>query len=378
MKWGSLEHFFGRGDLTPFWVADMDFCAPRAVTQKLTEWAQFGVFGYYFPKSDYYQPFIDWEKRQHGLSVSAEEIRFAPGVIPALFWLIRILTDPGDSVLVLTPVYYPFFSAIESTQRRRVDCDLKNNNGHYTIDFDRLEQTIQKEKVKGMIFSSPHNPVGRVWTREELAQLTEICRKHHLFLLSDEIHQDIIPGEKTQIPTSLVDTANERLVTLTSASKTFNLAGLKNSYVILRDESLRKKYDAFVASLGIQEGNVVGYLAAKTAYLHGEEWLRSVLKIIHDNWILAQEIAEATIPNVIFSPLEGTYLSWIDLSRYVRGENLKRCLIDDCRLAVDFGEWFGGNRFDGFIRFNMATSRENVQKAFETLGSVLSSPGHSV
>ena len=191
-KWDGLESVFGEGNLQAMWVADMDFRCPQCVIDRLKGFVDFGVFGYYRPPESYLDAFLAWEERYHGYSPKREWLRFSPGVVPAINWLIRILTKPGDSVIVLTPVYYPFLNAVRDNERRLVCSDLINRNGVYSVDFEDFERQIAEQEVRLFILSSPHNPVGRVWSRQELQTLLEICRKHGVFVLSDEIHQDFV------------------------------------------------------------------------------------------------------------------------------------------------------------------------------------------
>lgn len=366
-KWDILEEKYGSADLISMWVADMDFKSPKEVVEALHKMVEFGVFGYTFPKDSFYQSFINWEKRRHNWEVEKDWIRFAPGVVSGIFWGVSILTEKDDAVIINMPVYYPFHNAIKNLGRKLISSELVNTNGIYTIDFEDFEKKIVENNVKLYILCSPHNPVGRVWKEEELTRLFEICEKHNVKIISDEIHHDIIIGENAHAPSASVANGkfSESIITLTSASKTFNLAGMKNSFVIIENEEIRKKFDSFVESINDDTGNMLGYCAIEAAYNNGEEWLETVLDIIKDNYKYIVEKLEKELPKVKVTPLEGTYLAWLDLSEHLGkvGEaEMKEFIETKARLAVDYGEWFGdGGR--GFIRLNLATKPEFVEKA---------------
>lgn len=362
-KWDDLEAVFGREQLQAMWVADMDFRCPDCVIEAIRRYADFGVFGYYKPRDSYLQAFQDWESSRHGYEVQREWVRFAPGVVPAFNWLIQVLTMPGDAVIVQTPVYYPFLDAVRNNGRTLICSDLVNTGGIYSIDFDDFERRITDSAARLFILSSPHNPVGRVWTREELRRMLDICRRHGVFVISDEIHQDFVFSGRDQVPSAMVGSYDDMLVTLTAATKTFNLAGCQNSFVILPDEQLRKRFDAFTAAIQVQEGNPFGYIAVESAYRGGQAWLDEVRSLIWENACCVREALEKALPELVISPLEGTYLMWIDFGAYLSREEIRAFMQDRCGLAFDYGDWFGGERFGTHIRMNLATSREQVSEA---------------
>lgn len=226
---------------------------------------------------------------------------------------------------------------------------------------DDFEKKIVDNDVKAFILCSPHNPVGRVWRKEELKEMLEICHRHHVYVISDEIHQDFVFGDKKQTPSYLMTEHWDEILTITAPSKTFNLAGGQNSFVIIADENLRAKWDDFAKRIRLMTGNAFGFVAAEAAYKGGQEWLDKVKKQIVDNDQYLRELFKENLPKVVVTPLEATYLVWIDLRAYIKPEDTKEFIQKKCRLAVDFGDWFGGDRFNGFIRMNLATSRENVE-----------------
>ena len=362
-KWDSMDARFGDNDLMALWVADMDFMAAECVRKAAREYADFGIYGYYKVPDAYYQNFIDWEEKYHHCHIEKQWLRFSPGVVSPINWYVNMKTKPGDGIIVLTPVYYPFLDAIRDNGRQLISCDLVRKDKVYHIDYADFEKKIVDNKVKLFILSSPHNPVGRVWKKEELEQLLAICRKHQVFVVADEIHHDLImPGyEHTEILN--IPGYTDMLVVLTAGSKTFNLAGCKNSFVILPDEKLRQEYDDFLAALRIRGGNAFGYVAVAAAFGGGRPWLEGVIDIIHKNAQYVEETLAEKLPEAVVSPLEGTYLQWVDLGAYVKPNETQELIQNKCRLAVDYGEWFGGERFGSFIRLNLATSPENVKEA---------------
>lgn len=361
-KWDAQSENFGEEGLHAMWVADMDFQVPSCVTDALSEYVKEGVFGYYTAPDSYYNAFINWEK-EHGYDVKREWIRFSPGVVSGFNWIVQMMTNPKDPVIVLTPVYYPFLYAVTNNDRTLITSDLINDHGVYSIDFEDFEQKIIDNHVKLFIFCSPHNPVGRVWKKEELDKLVAICKKHHVFIISDEIHHDLLaPGQK-HIPIASIADYDDSLITVTAPSKTFNLAGCQNSIIIIPDEKLREKWDAFTTSIRVTNGNTFGYIAARAAYTGGRPWLNEVNEIVHNNYLYVKETFEKELPKLVVSPLEGTYLLWIDFGAYLSFDEMKDFMQKKCHLAFDYGDWFGGEKFGTHIRMNLATSKENVEKA---------------
>lgn len=399
IKWDVLQEKYGQDDLMALWVADMDFQVPACVQQSLREYVESGVYGYYKVPDCYYEAFIAWEKQYHGYEVQREWIRFAPGVVPAINWLVQVMTQPGDGIGVMTPVYYPFMNAVNDNGRKLINCPLKKVTaeeaagaaqaagadgsshyvglaaGTYTMDLECFEELAATGEMKLFILCSPHNPVGRVWTKEELVGLLTICDKYDIFVLADEIHQDIIVGDREQIPAATVAPNTDRLVTMTAATKTFNLAGVQNSFVIIPSEEVRKRWDAFVEPLHINSGNAFGYVAVASAYAGGRQWLDGVLEIIRGNFVYLKDTLKEKLPQVQVYPLEGTYLCWVDLAAYVKPENMEEVVQRQARLAVDYGDWFGGEAYGAdyatHIRINLATSRENIVRAVEQLVSAI-------
>ena len=368
LKWDALDKRFGNADLISMWVADMEIKAPKEVIEALKERCEHGVFGYSYVSDEYYNSVIKWLKEKHNYEIKKEWLRFTNGVVTAIYCFVNIFTKVDDAVLILTPVYYPFHNAVKDNNRKLITCDLKNTDGYFTIDYDEVEKKIVENKVKLFIQCSPHNPAGRVWKEEELAKILEICKKHNVLVISDEIHQDITMKGYKHIPSAIVANGKyaDNLITVSAASKTFNLAGLIHSNIIISNDELRKKYDKEIKKINQTEINILGMLATQVAYEKGSEWLENVKEIIEDNFNYLKTELNKHIPEITITNLEGTYLVFLDLRKIIPIDEVKEFIQDKCNLAIDFGEWFGAS-FKGFIRINLATDPEIVKKAVESI-----------
>lgn len=362
LKWDALDERFGDPNLIAMWVADMEFKAPKAVTEALVKRAEHGVFGYSVTPDSYYEAYFNWQQKRHGIHLEKEWIRFSTGVVQELYNLVNIFTEEEDAVIIITPVYYPFHNAIKDTNRKLVRSELMNEDGKYRIDFNDFEKQIVENDVKLFILCSPHNPVGRVWSEEELETVLEICKKHNVFVIADEIHQDIMIGERKFISAlNVKDRAYcDNLLVVTAPSKTFNLACLLNAHTIIPDEKIREKYDQGMKTINQTEKSIMGQIATEAAYTHGEEWLEGLLAVIRHNFNHLKNELKKHAPKAIVTELEGTYLAWIDLRPYINCEETKEFIQDKCGLAIDFGEWFS-DKCKGFVRLNMATDPKIVE-----------------
>ena len=362
-KWDGMDATFSSGELLPLWVADMDFETMPAVKDALKDFVDAAPFGYYYPREEYFEAIMDWEETHHGHKIDRNSICFAPSVVAAFNWILLMATRPGDSVILLTPIYGPMKKAIVNNDRKFVECPLIHKGDTYEIDFDDFEAKIKNNNVKLFILCSPHNPVGRVWREAELVKLMEICRRYNVLVISDEIHHDFCFGIHKHTPTVCCGNYKNFVITLTSASKTFNLAGCKNAIVIIEDEKLRAMYKDFTTRIAISDGSSFGYVAVEAAYKNGADWLGDVKDVIWENYNLVKDAFAESLPKVVVGKLEGTYLLWIDFSAYFESEeSLKYFMENVCGLAFDYGSWFGTG-YDCFIRMNLATSRENVEMA---------------
>lgn len=372
-KWDGLKGKFGSDNLLPVWVADMDFKVPECVQKALHEYIETGAFGYYRIPDEYENNFIQWEEKHHGYKVSKDWLCFSPGIVCGIHWLVEALTEKNDCVILLSPVYYPFMDAINETGRKAIYSMLKNDKGVYTIDFDDFEEKIKDNNVKMFIMSSPHNPVGRIWTKDELQKILSICKKHNVYVLSDEIHHDFeICGK--HIPTATVGDFDDIVITLTAPSKTFNLAACQNSFIIIPNERNRQKYKEYIDLLRIKNGNAFGYVAAAAAYKEGESWLCAILEEIKGNFDYMKISLLEKFPLLEISPLEGTYLAWIDFGAYVKHDEIEDFAQNKCGFAPDYGDWFfpDNMRNDTHLRINLATPRENIEKLVSSIERELS------
>lgn len=370
-KFSGLKDKFGRDDLIPLWIADMDFEVPKCVQDALKEYIDFGVFGYYDPTDEYFNAIINWEEKYQNYKIKKEWIRYAPGVVPAFNWLIHNLTKENDSVIIMAPVYYPFGEGIVNNNRKLVESHLIRTENSYEIDFEDFERKIIENDVKLFIFCNPHNPVGRVWTEEEIKKTLDICKKHHVYVIADEIHQDLIMNGHKKVTAATVGDYDGMLITLTAATKTFNLASVQNAILIIPDEKLRQMYDDYLVKLRITIGNAFGYISVQSAYQYGRPWLEELLVLVESNYHLMKDMLEAELPDVWIPELQATYLMWIDLGKYLQADEVENVVLSECKLAVDFGSWFGGEQYAGCIRINLATSEEVIRQAAENIISVL-------
>lgn len=369
LKWDSLGEIFGEENLTPLWVADMEFKTVPEAVDALKKRVEHGVFGYGKVQDSYYEAFFAWQKKRHGVILNREEIRFSTGVVGGLYTALNAYTRPTDAVAVCTPVYYPFSGSVLNTGRRIAECELDNNGGVYTLDFNKFERVVAENKVKLFILCSPHNPVGRVWTEEELQTVFDICRKYGVIVVSDEIHQDFTGPEHRFVSSSAVSRGRYRdmLVTLNSGSKTFNLAGLIHSHTIIYDEKLRNIYDDYLKTIGKPAVNVFGLTATEAAFRYGEEWLCGLNGVIQKNYAYIKAEFAVKAPGIVITPLEGTYLLWLDLRACVKPEETADFMRKKCALAVDAGEWFINKGGEGFIRVNLATLPRYIETAVRNI-----------
>ena len=372
-----LKHDFAveRGypaDILPFWVADMDFRAPAPVIDALKVRAEHGIFGYTQVKDDYFAVLQNWFRTRHDWTVERRELILTPGVVFAIATAIRAFTIKGDAVLIQQPVYYPFANMIRQNERVIVDNPLRLIEGRYEIDFADFEQKIIEHRVKLFILCSPHNPVGRVWTRAELEQIAAVCLRHNVIVVADEIHEEFVRPGFRHIPfASLSEEAAATTVTCTSPSKTFNLAGLQISNIFIRNAQLRRRFKEELGRTGYDEPNTLGLTGAKAAYEHGAEWLTQLLAYIEENHARTKSFLAAHLPKVQIIEPEGTYLLWLDFRAYgLSDEALNEKIIREARLWLDDGPIFGAGG-SGFQRINIAcpwatleTGLQNLAKAF--------------
>ena len=368
-----LKHDFAveRGypaDILPFWVADMDFRAPAPVIDALKVRAEHGIFGYTQVKDDYFAVLQNWFRTRHDWTVERRELILTPGVVFAIATAIRAFTIKGDAVLIQQPVYYPFANMIRQNERVIVDNPLRLIEGRYEIDFADFEQKIIEHRVKLFILCSPHNPVGRVWTRAELEQLAAICLRHNVIVVADEIHEEFVRPGFRHIPFAAIsDEAAAITVTCTSPSKTFNLAGLQISNIFIRDKELRHRFKEELSRTGYDEPNTLGLAGAKAAYEYGAAWLTELLAYLEENNARTRAFLAQHLPKVTLIEPEGTYLLWLDFSAYgLSDEELNAKIIRDAYLWLDDGPIFGAGG-SGFQRINIACPWATLEQGLKNL-----------
>jgi cystathionine beta-lyase len=360
--------------LLPLWVADMDFKAPDPVRAALSAAAEYGIFGYTVPGDAYYDAVRSWWSARHGYDFDADAVTVLPGVVYALAQAVRAFTEPGDAVIIQRPVYYPFTDVIESNGRRLVNSPLRlDEDGRYRIDFEDFERKLSEDNPRMFILCSPHNPVGRVWTPGELDRIGELCVAHGCLIVSDEIHADFVyKNNKHTVFSTIRDCYRDKCVICTSPSKTFNLAGLQLSNIIIEDEALRRRYRAEISASGYGMPGTMGVTACRSAYESGAPWLEELLAYLEGNVELLRSYFPADGTGVRLIEPEGTYLPWLDF----RGTGLTHDEADE-RLVAEAGLWLdSGDMFgpegEGFQRVNIACPRSVLEEAAKRIDALSS------
>ncbi len=369
LKFDARTAYFGRSDVIPMWVADMDFAAPEAVTKALVERAKHPIYGYTLHPDSMYEALIEWSAKRYDWQIKQSDIVMCPGVVPSINAVIEAITEPGDKVIVQPPVYFPFFSSVEKTGRELVLNPLKLDNNRYFIDFEHLEDCAQ-QGAKTLLFCSPHNPVGRVWTREELQQLLELAERYQMTIISDEIHADLIFPEQQHISlASLTDSDN--VITTLAPSKTFNIAGMGLSALIVSDMQKRKAIKDVFEKWHISPANPFSITAFEAAYRYGEDWLEQLNVYIYKNKKWVEDFLQKHCPQIQLIESEGTYLLWLDCrSLGMDNESLRRFFIDEAKVGMNPGYVFGDNG-SGFMRLNIGARLEIVQQALENIADAV-------
>ncbi|UII25728.1 pyridoxal phosphate-dependent aminotransferase [Fulvivirga maritima] len=362
-------------DILPMWVADMDFRTAEPVIEALTKRVQHGAFGYTKVPQAYFDAVTGWFERRHNFKFKAEWLLYTTGVVPALSAVIKALAQPGDQVIVQGPVYNCFFSSIRNNDCEMVSNDLVYANGTYSIDYDDLEQKAKNPKAKLMLLCSPHNPVGRVWTKEELVRIGEICIKNDVTIISDEIHCDLVYEGHTHIPFgSISEEFLMHSVTCSAPSKTFNLAGLQVANILAADAEMKKKIDKALNINEVCEINPFAVEGLIAAYNQSEDWLDQLRPYLRENYLYLKGFFEEHLPQFPVLPLEGTYLVWVDCAVLKKkSEELSKELVEKVKLWVNEGTLYG-EAGEGFLRFNIACPRarmiEGLKRFEEAFGTV--------
>jgi len=367
-KWSYRKQRTGVEDVIPMWIADMDFaCAPEIV-EAIKARAAHPIYGYTVRNDAWYNGLINWMKKRHDWSgIQRDWICFSPGVVAGFNMTIQAYSHPGDKVILQPPVYYPMKNAIFNNGRQMVENPLKIVNGRYVMDYEDLEKKIDG-RTKMIILCSPHNPVGRVWTRSELEQLVEVCERKDIVIVSDEIHLDLILGKIKHTPTAIVsEKAMQKTVTLVAPSKSFNVAGLTNSAAIIPNKKLRDAFLNVLQNNSVGGGNIFGAVAQEAAYAHGEPWLEELLVYLRGNLKYFEDFLAEKIPVLKVYPLEGTYLAWVDCTSLGMDDaSLKEFMLKKAKLWFDEGTMFGSGG-SMFMRINIACPRSMLKMALERL-----------
>jgi len=356
-------------DVLPLWVADMDFAAPPCVRDALVRRAQHGIFGYSEPDAAYFNVMRAWFEQRFNWTTERDWLTITPGVVNALYIAVRALTEPGDGIVIQQPVYYPFESSIRKTGRQLLINELVYSDGHYRIDFQDFEEKIKQAKL--FIMCNPHNPVGRVWKADELTRMGEICLRHGVTVIADEIHGDFIfPGHRHLVFAALNPDFANITVTCTSPSKTFNLAGLLHANIFISNKEPRDKFKDEYTRCGLSQPGIMGLVACKAAYEGGSEWLDELLAYLAENMLLLKTFLSQNIPKIKLIEPEGTYLAWLDCNELgLSPQKLDETLTHQGKLWLSSGHTFGkGGK--GFERMNVACPRSVLHNALERLKGV--------
>lgn len=365
-KYDERKKKFGREDVIPLWVADMDFKTAQPVIDAMKARAEEGIWGYTSRPDSYFDAVCGWQKRRNGWEIDRSMLSFSVGVVPSLSSMVFVFTEPGDKVLIQTPVYSEFYDVTESWGREVIENPMVEKDGVWSVDFEDFEKKAKEAKL--FFLCSPHNPLGIVWTREELTRMCEICIANDVLIISDEIHSDLIFHGKKHIPTAtLSPEIASHVITCISGTKTFNLAGLQASAVVFPNMELKKRFDKFWFNLDIHRNNAFSSIAMETAFNEGEEWLEQLLVYIDGNFELIRSFCAENIPQIRPNVPDATYLVWLDCRGLgMENEELRRFMIEEAGLGLNEG-WSFGRSLSGYMRLNAACPRSVIEKALKQL-----------
>ena len=374
-KWAELGKKFGTDDLFPMWIADMDIKTAPEIVQAMKEKVEQEIFGYVYRPDSYYKSAAEWLERRFGYKISEKTLIHSPGVVPSLSILVKLMTNEDEKILIQTPVYYPFAETIKDNNRTLVTNELvRDENGYYTMNFDDLEEKLSDEKVTLFIFCSPHNPVGRVWKKEELAKVGELCLKYNVRIIADEIWRDIImPGVVHTPMASISKEIEDITVTCFSPTKTFNIAGLQASFATFPRKEELERFDRELGILDIKRNNPFSLVAFETAYTKCDEWVNQLNEFLSSNMDYAIDFIKNRIPEVKICKAEGTYLLWLDFSSLgFTKEELSEFMKREAKVAMDDGYWFGDNGI-GYERMNIACPRYMLEEGLTRIEKAVKS-----
>lgn len=366
VKYDAVSERWGRSDLLPMWVADMDFRTPPFVIEAIRRRLDHEVLGYTFACEAWYTSIINWQKERHGWNVTREMLTFTPGIVRGLAFALQCFTAPGDKVMVMPPVYHPFFLVTQKNEREVVFSPLILKDGQYHIDFNRFRKDVQGCKL--LVLSNPHNPGGRVWTKEELSQIADICYESGTLVISDEIHADLtLPPYKHSTFALISEKARMNSLVFMSPSKAFNMPGLASSYAIIENDELRHRFQTYMEASEFSEGHLFAYLSVAAAYSHGTEWLDQVIAYIQGNIDYTEHYLKEQIPTIKMIRPQASYLIFLDCRELgLNREELNRLFVEDAHLALNEGTTFG-KEGEGFMRLNIACPRATLEQALKQL-----------
>ncbi|MCU4157305.1 PatB family C-S lyase [Carboxylicivirga sp. A043] len=362
------EKYFGTDDLVPLWVADMDFAAPPEVQDAIKSRAAHEIYGYTIRKDEFTDAIVDWCSYKHQWNIKNDWIEYSPGVVPALVFSVLAFSNPGDGVIINTPVYPPFYSVIADNDRKVIKNVLVNNNGRYEIDYDLLEQQAADKSTKLFLLCSPHNPVGRVWSEEELLKIQTICQKHNVLVLADEIHSDLALFNNKHIPfASISDDAAQNSISFMAPSKTFNIAGFSTSYVVAANPTLLEAYRKVQNRLQLHMGHLFSGVALTAAYNLGRDWLKELTAYLEGNILFVEEFLRENLPELSFFRPEATYLIWINFKDWgLSQKQLRQFMANEAKVGLNDGVSFGMEGA-GYMRMNVASPRATLEKALNQI-----------
>ena len=370
-KWDALLSMYGYDDLLPMWVADMDFRSPDFVREAIRRRCDHPVLGYTMPSEGNWKAVTDWLGHHYNIVASKETLHFIPGIVAGISFALLALTQPNDKVLVTTPVYPPFLNLPRESGRTLVCSPLKIENGHFAIDFDDFERKAEDCKI--FIMSNPHNPAGTVWGSDVLMRIADICNRHNVIVISDEIHADLTLPPHKHVSYSTVSTnACDNSITFMAPSKTFNIAGLGSSVCYVPNPDLRKRFFCWLDALGVAGGNIFAFTAAEAAFAYGDEWLKQMLDYLKENVFTLQAFLNARLPKVKAVLPEASYLAWLDFSDYgILHKELAEKLIKEARVALNDGITFGGEAYECCFRINLGCPKSMLLDALNRIAGVL-------
>lgn len=368
VKWDALLERYGTTDILPMWVADMDFKNAEPIKKALHKLIDEQILGYALPSEELVSSIINWQEKRHQMSLTSENILFSPGVVGAIAICVQAFSNIGDTIMIHDPVYYPFTNVVKTNQRKLIRSNLINDNGRYVMDFEDIERKLKEQDVKLFILSNPHNPGGRVWTKEELQKLTSLCVEYKVILISDEIHSDLVFKESTcYSPVTFKGEYKKWVVTLHSATKTFNMAGVKLSFFFVFDETLKKKIIEVQEQTEQSNVTTFGMVATEAAFAESEEWLDALLDYLEKNRQLVQNFFDSELPHVEYMLPEATYLFWFDASSCnVPVEQLNKAFAEIGGIALNDGASFGPTGA-GWMRLNFASPHKMVEEGLKRI-----------